>query len=98
MTAPFANVAALAEPVTVRRKLVLAVAPPASLTVRVIVALPLCSAAGVIVAVRPAPLPPNTILALGTYSGLDDWPDTTRMADGVSASPTGNAIVVSCVL
>src|SRR5467141_3163815 len=90
MSVPFANVAALAEPVTVRTKLVLAVAPPASVTVRVIVALPLCAAAGVIVNVRPAPLPPNTILALGTNAGLDDWPETTRLAAGVSTSLTVN--------
>src|SRR2546427_4293795 len=92
MSAPFTNVAALAEPVTVRTKFALAVAPLASVTVRVIVALPLCPAAGLIVAVRPAPLPPNTILALGTNAGFEDRPETTRLAAGVSASPTVHAM------
>src|SRR5438067_13544393 len=92
MSAPFPNVAAVAELVTVMTKFALAVAPPASRPVRVIVALPLCPAAGVIVNVRPAPLPPNTILALGTNAGFEDRPETTRLAAGVSASPTVKAM------
>src|SRR3989442_12993475 len=92
MSAPFANVAALGVPVTASAKFVLAVAPPASVTVRVIVALPLCAAAGLIVNDRSAPLPTNTILAFGTNAGFEDRPETTRLAAGVSASPTVNAM------
>src|SRR5467141_842228 len=92
MSAPFTKVAALAVLVTVRTKFVLAVAPPPSVTVRVIVALPLCPPVGLIVNVRLDPLPPKTILALGTNAGLEDWPETIRLAAGVSASLTVNGM------
>ena len=56
--------------VTVRTKLVAAVAW-LSLTVTVIVAVPLWFAAGVTVTVRFAPVPPKTMLATGTRVVLD---------------------------
>ena len=33
------------------------------------------------------PLPPNTMLLLGTRAGFDEEPTTTRLLAGVSASP-----------
>ena len=58
------NVGASLTAVTVSTKLSLALSEP-SLTVTVIVAVPLASGAGVTVTVRLAPLPPNTMLAVG---------------------------------
>src|SRR5215831_7487083 len=77
---------------TVNWKLVLAVAAP-SLTVRVIVVTPDWLAAGVIVTVRFAPLPPNAKLVFGTSVRLDEVALTVRLPTGVSASPTVKAIV-----
>src|SRR3954453_19749678 len=57
--------------VTLRTNTLSAVAAP-SLTVRVIVALPNWLSAGVIVAVRLASVPANTMLATGTRPGLDE--------------------------
>jgi hypothetical protein len=72
--------------VTVRTKLWLALADP-SLTVRVIVEVPYWPATGVTVAVRLAPLPPRTMLLLGTRVGLEESPESVRLAAGVSESP-----------
>ncbi len=65
-------------------------APPvaASQTVRVMVVVPDWSRAGVMVTVRLAPLPPKTMLALGTSVVLDELPVTSRSAAAVSTSPT----------
>src|SRR5215469_6647461 len=77
---------------TVNRKLVLAVAPPPSVTVNVTAATPLWSGAGVSVTVRLEPLPPRTMLALGSKVVLDDTPVTRRLVPGVSRSPTVKGI------
>src|SRR6267143_5580922 len=63
-----------------------------SLTVTVIVAVPVCPAAGVTVTVRLDPLPPNTMLLVGTSVGLDDPLLNVRLPTGVSASATRNGI------
>src|SRR5439155_3811293 len=63
-----------------------------SFTVTVMVALPVCPAAGVTVTVRLAPLPPNTIFPRGTSPGLDDAALNCRFAGAISASPTVNAM------
>ncbi len=76
---------------TVSTKGSLAVSAP-SLTVTVIVAVPLWFAAGVTVTVRLAPLPPNTMFAVGTSVGLDELPLSVRLPAAVSASPTVKAI------
>ena len=75
-------------PVTVRTKLSLAVPPSPSVTVIVMVAVPDCSAAGVIVTVRLDPLPPNAMFATGTSVRFEDAPATVRAAAAVSTSPT----------
>ena len=49
-----------------------------SLTVTVIVVVPVCPAAGVSVTVRLAPLPPKTMFAFGTSAGLVELPLTVR--------------------
>jgi len=71
---------------TDRRKLLFAVYWP-SLTLTVIVAVPVCPAAGVTVTVRLAPLPPKTILLKGTRVGLDEFELTMRLPRDVSTSP-----------
>src|SRR6267143_2540075 len=76
---------------TVSTKVSLAGKDP-SLNVTVIVALPFWLAAGLTVTVRLAPLPPNTMFALGTSVGLDELPLTVRLPAALSASPTVNAI------
>ena len=76
--------------VTVRTNVSVAVSEP-SLTVTVMVAVPFWLAAGVMVTVRLAPLPPKTMLALGTSAVFDDEPDTVRLPAAVCASPTVNA-------
>jgi hypothetical protein len=77
---------------TVTRKLMLVLLGP-SFTVTVMVALPVCPAAGVIVTLRLAPpLPPNTIFPAGTSPGLDDTALNCRFAAATSASPTVNAM------
>src|SRR5678815_1909735 len=72
---------------TVRRKLVLVLLVP-SLTVSVIVVVPKALVTGVIVTVRFAPLPPNTMLFVGTSAGFDEPPLTVSEVAGVSKSPT----------
>ena len=65
-----------------------------SLTVSVMVAVPVCPAAGVIVTVRLAPVPPNTMLALGTRVRFDELL-LTVIDDGAprTGSATGEGIV-----
>jgi len=76
---------------TVNTKLVEAVSVP-SLTVTVMVEVPLRPAAGVITALRPVPLPPKTILATGTSVASDEVADNVNAPGAVSASPTVKAI------
>src|SRR5206468_5492725 len=57
-----------------------------SLTVTVIVAVPVCPVRGVTVTVRFVPLPPNTMLLAGTRVGFDDPALNVRLPTGVSAS------------
>src|SRR3954466_3413281 len=78
-------VGAVFTPLTVNKNWELAVEPP-SLTVTVMVAVPVWPLAGVTVTVRLAPLPPKIILALGTSVVLDELPARVRLASGVSAS------------
>src|SRR6266436_8024762 len=72
---------------TVNKNPVLALLVP-SLTLTVIVALPVCPAAPVAVTVRFDPDPPNTMLAFGTSVGLDELPLTVKLPAAVSTSPT----------
>ena len=72
---------------TVNTKLVEAVRVP-SLTVTVIVEVPLSPAAGVITALRPAPLPPKTILATGISVASEEVADSVNAFGEVWASPT----------
>ena len=69
-----------------------AINPPASVTVSVIVVLPNWLSAGVIVAVRFAPLPPNTMFAFGTNVVSEDVALTTSAPAAVSPSPIVKAI------
>ena len=61
-----------------------------SLAVSVILVVPVCPAAGVIVTVRLDPLPPKRIFAFGTSTKLVEAPITVRLLATVSASPTVN--------
>src|SRR6266487_2129028 len=63
-----------------------------SLTVTVMVALPVWWVAGVTLTVRLAPEPPKTRLAFGTSVGFEEEPVTTRLPGAVSASFTVKAI------
>jgi hypothetical protein len=81
---------------TVKTNVSFAVLNP-SLTVTVIVAVPFWLAAGVIVTVRLAPDPPNTMFAFGTSVVLLDVPLTVSEATAVSKSPTVNAIALVAV-
>src|SRR5207253_6900094 len=63
---------------------------PPSVTVRVMVAVPVCPAVGVTVTVRPVPEPPMVTFPFGMSAGFDDWTLTTRLPAAVSASPTVN--------
>src|SRR3989442_11758810 len=83
--------AVFAGALTVNTKLSLAVRLP-SLTVTVIVAVPVWLRAGLTVTVRLAPEPPKTMLAAGTKVGLEEAPETTRLPAAVCASPTVKAI------
>src|SRR5256884_9915091 len=84
------NIAAAVSPaLTVSTNVPLALFSP-SLTVTVIVAVPVCPAAGVTVTVRLDPLPPKTILFVGASVGLDDPLLNVRLPTGVSASPIAN--------
>ena len=76
---------------TVNTKLVDTVSVP-SLTMIVMVDVPLWPAAGVIIASRPAPLPPKAILATGISTAFDEVADRVNAFGEVSASPTVNAI------
>jgi hypothetical protein len=76
---------------TVRTKLLLVVAAP-SLTLTVMVDVPDCSAAGVMVSVLLAPDPPKLMLELGTSVVFEEVPLRVRLAAGVPASPTVKAI------
>src|SRR6266571_4966942 len=83
--------AVFAVALTVSTKLSLAVKLP-SLTVTVMVAVPVWLRAGVTVTVRLAPEPPKTMLAAGTKVGLEEAPETIRLPATVCASPTVKAI------
>ena len=85
-------------PITVSKKLVLAVAPPPSVTVRVTVDVPVWFGAGVSVTVRLEPLPPKKMFAFGSKVMFDDTAVTTRLVAGVSRSPTVKEIGVVGVL
>ena len=76
---------------TVNTKFVEAVSAP-SLTVIVIVEVPLPPAAGVMTALRAAPLPPKTMLATGTSVALDEVADSVNAFGEVSVSPIVKAI------
>src|SRR6266566_4240848 len=88
--------AVFAGALTVNTKLSLLVRLP-SLTVTVIVAVPVWFGAGVTVTVRFAPEPPKTMLATGTKVGLEEAPETTRLPTAVCASPTVKAIAAVAV-
>ena len=72
--------------VTVTLKVSLVVWVP-SLTLSVIVAVPVLSAAGVTLTVRFAPLPPKSMFALGTSVVLDDVADSVSEPAEVRSSP-----------
>src|SRR5689334_18070422 len=72
--------------VTVSTKFVLRDSAP-SLTVIVMVALPLWFVAGVTVTVRLLPLPPKTMLFVGTRVVLEDALFRVKLPAGVSESP-----------
>ena len=76
---------------TVNTKLVEAVRVP-SLTVTVMVEVPLRPDAGVMTALRAAPLPPKTILATGTSAAFEELADSVNAPGEVWASPTVKAI------
>ena len=81
---------------TVSTKLVLVVNVP-SVTLVVIVEVPVCPVAGVTVTVRLAPLPPITTFAVGTSVVLEELPLTARIVGDNSASPTVNASALVAV-
>ena len=70
--------------VTVKRKLVEAVPPTPSLTVRLIRVVPLWLVAGLIKRARLVPLPPRVMLALGTSKRLVEVALTLKLAGEVS--------------
>jgi hypothetical protein len=76
---------------TVSKKVSLALSDP-SLTVTVIVAVPLWPLAGVTVTVRLDPLPPKTMFAFGTKVVLLLLPLTLNEPAAVWVSPTVKAI------
>ena len=63
-----------------------------SLTVRVVVVVPLRPVLGVMTTLRVASLPPNTILASGTSIVFEDVPESVRTSGDVSGSPMVKAI------
>ena len=75
---------------TVSTNMALASSAP-SLTVTVIVAVPVWLAKGVTATVRLGPLPPKVMLPTGTSPGLEELPDTVRVSAAVSTSSTVNA-------
>ena len=74
---------------TVRRKLLLALSGP-SLTITVIVAVPVWFVAGVTRMVRLEPLPPKLMLATGVSVGFDDAALRVSAAAALSGSPMVN--------
>jgi len=78
-------------PFTVTVKLVVPVNPPPSLTVRVMVATPVCPVNGVTVTVRAAPVPLKTTFTVGTSMAFPEAPVTVNEANGVRSSPTVKA-------
>ena len=76
---------------TVNTKSVNAVSVP-SLTVIVMVVVPLRPAAGVRTTSRLAPLPPRAILASGTSDAFEDVAERVKEFIAVSASPIVKAI------
>ena len=77
--------------VTVSRKVLVAVAPSPSVTIRVIIVVPLALVPGRTVIDRLEPLPPNVMLPLGTSAGLEEKPASPRLPADVSTSATVNA-------
>ena len=71
---------------TVSTKLVFVLNCP-SLTLIVIVAVPVWLVAGLTVTVRFAPLPPNTMLFVGTSARFDEFALNVRLPTGVFTSP-----------
>src|SRR5881398_3647312 len=86
----------LAAPTT-RRNESLALFVP-SLTVTVIVAMPVNPTPGVMVTVRLAPDPPKTMLLVGTSVGLDEPLLSVRLAAAVSTSLIVNGMAAVAVL
>ena len=76
---------------TVSTKCEVAVSPPSSVTVSVMVARPVCPVADVTVTERVAPTPAKTILAVGTSVVLLEHPAIVSNAVDVRSSPTVNA-------
>ena len=72
---------------TVTTNVSVAVAPSASVTVKVIVAVPDSFNAGTIVTVRSAPSPVITMLVSGTRVVLEELPLTSNKVTAVSTSP-----------
>src|SRR3954471_23263299 len=77
--------------VTVRIKLLLAVPPAPSFTVRVIRVVPLWLVAGVTKRARLVPLPPRTMALLGTRVWLVEVAVTVRAPAAVSRSLTSKS-------
>ena len=77
--------------VTVNTKESVATLVP-SVTNTVMVAEPNCPAAGVNVTVRLLPLPPKTMLFVGTRVGLEEFRSNIRLPSGVSESVMMNGI------
>src|SRR5687767_6105871 len=73
-------------------KAVVALAPSPSVTVMPTVLDPSCPAAGVMVTVRFAPLPPKTILLVGSNVGLEERCERRRESRGVSESAMTNGM------
>jgi hypothetical protein len=69
-----------------------------SLTETVIVEVPVNPGAGVTVTVRLLPLPPNTMLFVGTSDGFDEARPRVRLPSGVSGSPMTKGIAAVGVL
>ena len=78
--------------ITVNRNESVSVAPSSSVTVRVIVADPVWSGAGVTVTVRLLPVPLMTMFASGTSVGFEEAPETTSALANDSASETLKSI------
>ncbi len=94
-SAPLVNDGASLTAVTVRVNDRVAVRPPAPVTVRVTVALPLRFAAGVAVRVRFAPEPPRTRFAVGSSEVFDAAAASVSDPAAVSTSPMVMAIARS---